>query len=80
MCTKRRFFVRAADERSLKPLEERWRSGESGPESISASTRAMPVEQIEKPIDYRSVRMVKCTSRFYEVTPKKSFQFVHFFL
>ena len=29
---------------SLKPLEERWRSGESGPESIRASTRAMPVE------------------------------------
>ena len=32
---------------SLKPLEERWRSGESGPESIRASTRAMPVERID---------------------------------
>ena len=38
------------DEKSvtaLKPLEERWRSGESGPESIHASTRAMPVEPID---------------------------------
>ena len=40
----------STDEKSvtaLKPLEERWRSGESGPESIRASTRAMPVERID---------------------------------
>ena len=42
----------STDEKSvtaLKPLEERWRSGESGPESIRASARAMPVAPIDNP-------------------------------
>ena len=42
-------FRRISSVTALKPLEERWRSGESRPESIRASTRAMPVERIENP-------------------------------
>ena len=41
---------------ALKPLEERWRSGESGPESIRASTRAMPVEPKRKTIAWHEER------------------------
>ena len=52
---------------SLKPLEEQWRSGESGPESIRASTRAMPVAPIDNPyydhrIRHRRPRAASCAA------------------
>ena len=51
----------SADERSLKPLEERWRSGESGPDS-------MPVESIRA----STARRARCPWPCRAVLRKKS--------